>query len=569
MGLDDTFTSEEVQRARLFNRGRLALAVGAGATAFTGTFFLPPFSEFPNQPLPSLGYGLAAYSFLEINLSQVFNLFTMFTPCGLRFTSQACAWFFRSFGQGTLEEKKDSRRKNHLSLLDEVIPKIRDPLFQRRMRIYRDLTNKDYEPALKKAVDFMHFEETVRPWLSPVQKIILYGTDFINRLTGHERDAPSHLAHAIECLGRGDKNLAEQSFTTACALDSPQQIQINCLYSYFLELLSRNNNHLTEKTQQQWQKTVELLLADSTTVQQFRRLGSSRNEVVIVSGEGIVQNSFVFKRSPEKEHLEKEYTLTRKLDAIFDGEDTVVQALAFFSKDDLHYCILKRIAGVSFVEHFLTGDSANTLDKVIPFLAQFHDRLHTQRDKLPEGLIKRRDYEKFLRETYVARMHLSDSPAVTQALSYLTQQLNEHQRQPIHGDLHPENILASATQFTIIDPEHMGIASPYLDLAAFLEHDALHLSPGAREKSLRSYYDSLPIHKGSFEQTRLEYLHGALFRMLQVRAALERHVYSKSLEHQQQVQQYYEQRALQIIHDLKTMDKKTTNFGLESLLFTH
>src|SRR3989344_637059 len=598
MGLEESIDEKDVQASLRRKRRKelLARTVGIGSFLTVLTHMESPVvQELLQRHLPfsraldplllpyhrealllSAGLGSVLYGFTSMAQRLALN---PLKPSNWQSIQQGFMSLLHGFRNRLFHKPESSNLENQKTFMTRCFAAATDPLAQRDYQIQLHLLDGRYEQALEEALPLMKAYAVSRPPRNLVEQFQLTLTQLVEfYLCGKtEREAHYLVAGAIRNLSAGHFQRSKAYFTKALQL-APTNIPLHSLCGYFLEMhrdhvaqyqTPAKRELLTTEAQHHWQKTVELLLADPRTASRFRRLGNSRNEVVVVSGEGIVQNSFVFKRSPDKEHLEKEYTLTRKLDAIFGGSNTVVQALAFLSKDDLHYCILKRIAGISFVERFLTGDSVTTLNQVLPFLAQFHDRLRTQSDKLPEGLLKRRDYGKFLQETYVRRMHLPSSPAVAKALDYFTQQLDAQQRQPIHGDLHPENILASVNQFTIIDPEHMGIASPYLDLAAFLEHDALHLSSAARERSLQTYYDALPIHEGSFEQVRLKYLHGALFRMLQVRAALARQVYSTSLEHQQQLQHYYEQHALQTIHDLRMMDGKTTNSGLESLLLTH
>ncbi|MDP1694028.1 MAG: aminoglycoside phosphotransferase family protein [Candidatus Woesearchaeota archaeon] len=598
MGLEENIDAEDIQTSLRKKRRKelFARTVGIGSFLTVLTHMESPVvQELLQRHLPfsraldpillpyhqeSLFLSAAIGGLLYGTTSMAQRLaFNPLRPSNWKCIQQGFMSMLRGFSSRLFDKPEFRNLEDEKIFITKCLHAATDPLAQRDYQIQLHLIDEHYEQALQKTLPLMKAYAASRPPRNLVEQFQLTLTQLVEfYLCGKtEREAHYLVAGAIRNLAAGHFQRSKTYFTKALQL-APTNIPLHSLGGYFLEMhrdhvaqyqAPAKRELLTTEAQHHWQKTVELLLADPKTASRFRRLGNSRNEVVVVSGEGIVQSSFVFKRSPDKEHLEKEYTLTRKLDAIFEGSDTVVQALAFLSKDDLYYCILKRIAGISFVERFLTGDSATTLDQVLPFLAQFHDRLRTQSDKLPEDLLKRRDYGKFLQETYVKRMHLPPSPALTKALDYLNQQLDAQQRQPIHGDLHPENILASTNQFTIIDPEHMGIASPYLDLAAFLEHDALGLSAGTRERSLQTYYDASETRRGSFEQVRLAYLQGVLFRMLQVRAALERQVYSTSLEHQQQLQQHYEHRALETIRDMGMLDKGIKDQGLESLLLTH
>ncbi len=581
MGLEATINAEDIH-ASLWRRKRreiiartvaggssLALLLNMEAPVVHDIFHynLPFSAAFDSLLLPyhteallsSLWLGLGLYGFTSMAQRLPLN---PLRPSNWKGIGQAFRFTYHRFCN-RFSSSQDIPLQESKEIAITALQSTKDPLKRREYEIGLDLIEKNYEQALQKALPLMQAHAQSRIPKNVIERfafaLIRYGTFYLSKPS--QRDAYDMVASAISNLSGGYDSQAQKCFTKALQL-APNDIPLHCLYGYFLEMTH-------QEAHQQWQRTLERVLENPALTQQFRRLGKSKNEVLVIGGEGILQNSFVFKRSTEQEHLHKEYTLTSKLSEIFDGKDTVVQALAFLSHEGHHYCVLKRIAGDSVKEYLSTAGRQEVLARVLPFIAQFHQRLQERRNHLPAALTKTRDYGKYLTQTYAPRMHLPETAGVSKAIDYVAQQLASQRQQPIHGDLHPENILASKTGMTIIDPETMAFASPYLDVAAFLEHDILAVSAVEREQSLHLYHETLDSQTLSSEQTSLDYFHGALFRILQVCAAYEKQAYGLSMEELQQRKEYYAQRAFTLMQQIRAIDNKTAEYGLENLLLIH
>ncbi|MBI1972409.1 aminoglycoside phosphotransferase family protein [Candidatus Woesearchaeota archaeon] len=547
MDLEEKISEEEIQESRRIGRQKTLASVSSGIVAgFVSALFHREDHLFP-QPYFSLLWGSLTYGLLATLLAQPINMFSRrgFFPAlrgmllGLRFLKR-----------GNLEQKIARNKQANIRFLEEARALARDPLAKRTFQVSLDITNGDYESALQCAVPLLEAYRKVHPWTSFWHAIRDRSVSITAAFADLNSYLPFLLGKGLEMLALGRPLAAEKHFSRACGLDHPLHIPMNCFYGYILDFRSKENKRIYEKSKQQWKKTLDLVLRDPSLVQQFRRLGESRHEVLEISGEGILKDTFIFKRYTPSHHLTKEYTLDQILYTLFGDQESVAQPLASFIHEDQQYLILRRVAGRPFAKM--------NLKQFMPFLSGFHASLEHHQHQFPRELLEPLDYAHFLEQKYVRRVPAErHRQKVITALHHLAQELDKQSRIPIHSDLHPHNILVGDRGFTILDPEHMCLATRYLDLASLLEHNHLVLTDNEREQALQAYHHGETDSPKSFEEIYGQYLRSALFRSLHVRGILGSHSYGFTEQEQQQLQQYYAERACASLQLLKSLDRQS------------
>lgn len=547
MGLEEKISDEEIQESRRINRQKTLASISSGiVVGLVSALFHREDHRF-SQPYFSLLYGSLTYGLLTTLLAQPINIFSRqgFFPAlrgmllGLRYLKR-----------GSLEQKIAQHEQACITLLEEAKALARDPLAKRRFQVSLDIAKKDYASALRRAVPLLEAYQKAHPMAGLWHAVRDIGTGIISSGASLKNYLPFYLGRGLDMLALGRRRAAEKYFLRACDLDHPLRIPVNCFCGYALDLRSKENKKIYEKSQQQWKKTLDLVLRDPSLVQQFRRLGESRHEVLETSGEGVIKDTFIFKRDIPSNHLTKEYTLDQILYTLFGDREAVAQPLASFVHEGKQYLILRRVAGRPFVK--------TDLEQFMPFLSGFHTSLEHHQHQFPRGLLEPLAYAPFLEQKYVRRVpaerHLQK---VITALHHLAQELDKQPRIPIHRDLYKNNILVRDTGFTILDPEYMCLATRTLDLASLLEHDSLALTDTERAQAVQTYYLGQDKQVKPLEEFYRGYLHGALFRSLHVRGILEGHSYGSDAQEQQRLQQYYAERASANLQLLKSLDRQS------------
>ncbi len=561
MGLEEKISDEEIRESRRLSHSNYLKSLSAGLAVGIGSTLWHREGHLISQPWYSLLHGSLAYGLLATTLAQPINFFS---PWRFRATIRGISAGLAHFGRGNFEQKKRLVREKNIAFIKEIVPTTKDPLVKKRMHVLLDIAHENYESALRRAVPLLHAYKKAHPMTSMWHALHDKAVSLAASLTGFQRHLPFHLEHGLEMLAKGRERSAERHLSYACNLDHPLRIPMNCFLGHYLNLSAQGKPKDHKKSQEQWQSTIHLVLQDPSLVQQFRRLGESRHEVLEISGEGILKDTFVFKRDIPSDYLTKEYTLDQLLYTLFGDQESVAQPLASLVHEGKQYLILRRVAGRTF--DYTNHSSDDDLLRFMPFLSAFHKQLEAHRDHLPKGILAPRDYALFLQEKYTQRVPAEQhKPKVIAAIDHLAQELDAQPRNPIHGDLHPGNIFIHDRGFTLLDPEHMCLATRDLDLASLLEHDQLALSERELEQALQSYYQEETGSPKSFEERYRQYLPNALFRSLHTRGIFEGHSYGYAEQEHRRLKDYYEQRAHVNMGHLKRLDKRAAE-KLEHLL---
>ena len=544
MDLEDTITAEEILASRRISRQKTLVSLSAGVLAGAAAAYFHHEDHQLSQPYFSLIHGFLTSGLFTTLLYLPLN---SFSPRGLAVALQAIKLSFRQLQRGNLEEKIAKTTPAMLRFLEDAQSLARDPLLKRKLQVSLDITRNDYDLGLRHAVSLLRVYQKANPLIRLWHSLHDVGMSVSSTIANFNKRPQFVFGRGLEMLARGMPHTAEKHFSRACDIVDLLRIPMNCFYAYVLDFLTQQNPRMYEKRQQQWKKTVDLLLEDPDYLQQFRRLGTSRHEVLEIGSEGLLHDTFIFKRDNPSEHLTREYLLDQTLYTFFDDKEAVAQPLTCFIHKDKQYLVLRRIPGNVLLK--------SDLAQFMPFLYQVHTLLKKQQEKFPPGLLIARQYAPYLEQRYGQRVPSEQQKSrVLTALYRLAEQLDQQPKNVIHGDLHPDNVLSRTTSFTILDLEHLCLATRNLDLAALLEHDKFCLTESEQTEALHAYYQQ---DQGciSFEECYRDYQYGALFRALQVRGVLESHSYGSDLSEQKKLQEYYTQRAQRALAALQSLDR--------------
>ncbi len=487
MGLEDEISDAEIALSKKIYRTKTlaSLCVG-GAAALFGALCteVGGYEYFIPQPYFSLTLGVLTSTFLTNLLYQPVN---MFSPREFPLALRGLKIGLGLLTKDSAQQRVEHAREKSIHFLEELIPLTRDPLTRRRLQISLAVVRKHYEQAIRSVVPLLEAYEKVRPSAWFWNRIRGAYEYFATRAAGLHRSAEFSLGQSLTYLSRGNLREAGKTFSHACSLDDPLKIPLNCLYGYFLDLQSKRKSGTSQKSQQQWEKTIALVLQDPVLVQRFRRIGDGRNEVLEIDDESILQDTFIFKRNKSPSYLEKEYALNTWLYTLFHGDSTVAQPLGYLSYHDIPVSISRRIKGASLAETLQHTSPSSILEAAIDFLCRFQTTATAEQERSPPGLLSERNYLSFLTEKFARRV--TSDTAQQQRLAnrflFLTNLLHNHRRIVIHGDFHPFNIYCSDHAMTALDLEHMTLASAELDLVDLLENHHYSLDQELKEHLLR------------------------------------------------------------------------------------
>ena len=173
-------------------------------------------------------------------------------------------------------------------------------------------------------------------------------TNLVMRFIPAGKEVNANIEFAIANLSRGFFRKADHFFARAAAIKDNLQIEASCLHAYFLDHQQRQSGgekKRRKKTENQWTRAIDLILADDEAKGRFRRLGESLNEVLEVGGQGLLHDTFIFKKSKRPEYLEKEWKITGFAHELFGYSDTIVQPFVFLKKNGEAVFVIRRVAG--------------------------------------------------------------------------------------------------------------------------------------------------------------------------------------------------------------------------------
>ncbi len=465
--LEEKVTDEEIALSRrLYNKQKLILKLTIPLTSITTFSWILSDPYFP-EPYFSAAHVLVLSCLFARSMTLPIN-FVSFKS--LRALVQGMYSGLRFLGNRSLEERFQQENKPLVQFHEGLIPYTKDPILKRRFYCSLALLQKDYEVAFRRAIPLLAAHEK-----SPtnVSKKFMETTTrhFSNKVVG-KKHLLWHLHYGLQYLATGTYSLAEKHLSLAADLPGEFQAQADCFFNYCLELLSKVRSSHSEESKPNWARTVDILLKDLNHTKQFRRIGESRNEVLQIGGEGILHDTFIFKKNKSPAYLEKEHALSQWLYALCKGGTLVVQPLAYTSYNDSALYVSRRLKGKSLAEALRQETaSASLLQKAIDTLYQFQTIVAAAQKSLPPNLVTERDYPRFLKEKFIDRV-TSDTTKQQEIInntSFLVNLLSQHKKTVIHGDFHPENIYRGDTTMTILDPEHMTLAASTFDLVDLLE----------------------------------------------------------------------------------------------------
>jgi aminoglycoside phosphotransferase (APT) family kinase protein len=293
-------------------------------------------------------------------------------------------------------------------------------------------------------------------------------------------------------------------------------------------------------------------LSDEERRSGFRRLGVSQNEVLEIGGQGLLHDTFIFKRSKKSaDSLQKEWQMTQFLYNIFGQRDSVVQPLAFIEKEGESYLVLRRIPG----KPLATNEDPSIWDQAIDFTAEFHDRLRQPDAKEKFPFEDKFDNHRALR-AYAKRVVKDEyeREKIVATTLFLADYLSQKRQQPIHGDFHSENIFICGDGFTVLDLERMTCGDVKSDLVDLIEGRLVpaRFAASDRERWRRRYYEA-EKKKASYDLFQLDYAYAAVARLLKTIGTLTERSYGFSPAESQKIREEYTTKAraqLQIIVQL-------------------
>lgn len=532
-GLSDT----DIQRSLHLRRRRRLFALATGMIAGGATYV------YSENSFASCFHGFLGYVFVENLFYSPFALHQIFSLRGFYRGMQGMYVAFQEFLSGKKPEvAEDQYRARKLKFLEYIHTSTKDPVVRFIVSISIAQISNALDTALRRSITLFELYQRHGRRPSLFERFRSGLDSFIFNKTPQRLSPKMQLSAALYHLRLGMRHHARQDVASAVACAGPQHIPLQCLEAYFCHHL------FPDEAPAQWQKTIDLLLHDPASQSTFRRLGVSKHEVLEISG-GILHDAFVFKRNPQRDGLYREYSLNLLQSKLLTEKVRVPESLHFTSVNDRYYLAMRRAHGVVFPDVDL-HDREKKLHAFFPALAGYHatlDHAHTSFD----SLLREKNYARALTKI-VQRLGRSVPEQTVSAYSTL---LEQQPRSIIHGDFHPNNVLASEQDYTILDPEYMMQASVHLDLAAFLEHDALHLERGQIHTFLQNYYDAQDSRRGSFDTFLHDYYPAALLRMLQVQSALTASSYGMNEETRASTKDYYRQRGRELLSLFSEMDQ--------------
>jgi tetratricopeptide (TPR) repeat protein len=188
----------------------------------------------------------------------------------------------------------------------------------------------------------------------------------------------SYLALAAYYMKKGIFDKAAETFKEG--VEKNKSVEANILFGLFLDYFDKK-----ELAQEQWSKTIDMVLSDQTT--QFENITDSRNKVYKIGRSKLLRNTFVFKENKDKNILEKEKELTELVsNLIRDNKNySVPKPLAEIRMtNDSYFYVMKQNQGNTLLE-LMDSKDYNTdivLENTVDYLAYLHSVLTRENTSL-------------------------------------------------------------------------------------------------------------------------------------------------------------------------------------------
>lgn len=257
-----------------------------------------------------------------------------------------------------------------------------------------------------------------------------------------------------------------------------------------------------------WHEALDLSLEAPV----WERVGESRNVVRVLRNSDFLNQSLLFKESPDRSSLEREIESTFVMRDVLDGR--AASPYPLFLSDSPN-----EEGRYTYVMNYLKGDVLYDLlaerkkapvNSIVDVLSRIH--FGYPESKVQGGRISLKDKL----ETAVFDTLTVPEPvkydlfhSLDPVLDYFSSELNSWKR---NCDLHSGNVIVQANQIGIVDCEDLGLAPVQMDLANLLEFGD-YFSGKQKRKYIRRYFDCLSPDF-EFDWFAYGYCMAAIFRLI-------------------------------------------------------
>ncbi len=287
-----------------------------------------------------------------------------------------------------------------------------------------------------------------------------------------------YLELAIDHFSIGNFNNACKTFEDSIKKYPENDLDLNCLYAYALDVMKKN-------AEPQWKKVIGLILKDDSL--EYEQIGESKNKVLIVGEGGILKNSFIFKESRDKESLEKEIKLTNELEGLVSSysQYKVPQDINITEYDSKYIYAMMRESGKTLMELI---ESKTEPFEHIKGVAEYLSLIHAKTSLYGlKTLNYREKIEKVLNEVpYVdsslKNLIVNNIDPIVHAFDDAIMVFNK--------DAHPQNwLITEYNEIVAIDIENKGAVPVEFDLANLIEYSDFFTNDSQGDKKRKEVID--------------------------------------------------------------------------------
>ena len=411
--------------------------------------------------------------------------------------------------------RRTQTREDSKAFLQRVAHRTRDPLIRERVLCEIDILHKRYDAALDRYAALLRHARGFRDALRYLPVFLLpfvtKGSQLLERAEQKvfpvDGDPLLWIEHSFQAFESGRQGEGLAVLQALASIEHPKAAELQCLYAYALSAFADS------RAVRQWQRTCRTVFSRPGFATSLERLVESQHDILVVGDpQSTFRRAFVFKRNADARLLHKEYDALRFFRRVL-GDSHFPSRLALVESEGMSYLVLSRERGETVGDLAGTAQGKRQLERALDFLAELHARL-SKHDELVVRLHLEEQYARRLVDDRILPRITAFAGAVAglpDALHALADSLDCGNRQVIHGDYHPHNVLA-VNGLCVLDLENVTYGQRVLDLASFIENlpETVEGQGYYRDRYLQSA--SAAHADGGHEQQVFYYLCAALFR---------------------------------------------------------
>ena len=368
-----------------------------------------------------------------------------------------------------------------LGELERGIGKFRDA--------FKDISNDDFD-------GFIEVEKEIYSFVS--RRISS------KKIERNPKDLENYFNYISVSLLTGKINEAVNCFEKLTDLDLDSRVELNLLFSLFLDSLEEHKDRFKDKGEiksgsEQWKKTVGLVL-DSEELE-FKSLGvDSRNKVLEIGPSEFLRSTFVFKTGEDEEELRRGFEVNSGIYSLGEkvlgkGVLKLARSLSFVQYNEgAYYDVSQRKPLKNLEEAFDETKTGFEKTRIIIDALKNQRKIHkVSKEGIKKGCFEAGKVRVHLNQyDYIGNLHrrllnrLGKSQKGEELCSAIAEEMSKFSGKfdtVINGDLAISNLLEDGT---VIDFEKAAIGNPLIDVATTLEDPKNEKM--ARENLFRDHY---------------------------------------------------------------------------------